>query len=337
MPRQRKHSILSLIPLFEVMSARGVDPEPLLNKHHIDLSSMSGTALIDAKVEERIMLDALELLDDPCLGIKVGSQSTFASFGTFALLVMTAPNFKEAVNEAVQFQALSLLLMTYSLHFEKDYFELRYTLPDADPSLLPFIADRDFAGSFMFMKELIDNPRRYLLASGVARPKPDRELRALYRQIAEIDIEFDQPYSWFRLPASLLGKRLKHANVLAHKLYRVQAQELLRRFFPGSDDTLSQVRQLIAGYDQHFPTAADVAKHLGLSERTLRRKLDSAGRSYRELLDEHRRKRALNMLMTEDLPISQIAEALGYAESASFVRAFKRWTGLSPKHYAKLK
>jgi len=333
MTTPRKHSILSLIPLFEVMSEKGLDPEPLLSRHKIDLSSMSGTALIDADVEERIMLDALALLNDPLIGLKVGSQSTFASFGTFALLIMTAPTFREAVTEAVQFQALSLLLMTYTLHYEKDYFELRYTLPQSHPSLLPFIADRDFAGSFMFMRELIDNPRSYLMGCGVARPTPGRELRALYREIAQTEPEFDQPYSWFRLPTRLLGQKLKHANILAHKLYRVQAQELLRRFFPGSDDTLTQVRQIIAGYDSHLPSAADVATHLGLSERTLRRKLDSEGKTFRGLMDEHRRKRAINLLMTEDLPVAQIAEALGYTESASFIRAFKRWTGMSPRQY----
>lgn len=337
MKSRRKHSILGLIPLCEVMSQLGVDPEPLLTRHRIDLSSLSGTALIDQDVELNIIKDALALIDDPLLGLKVGSQSTFASFGTFALLVMTAPSFREAVQTSVQFQALSLLLMTYSLHFEADYFELRYALPDADPDVLPYVADRDFAGTLVFINELAQDPGAYPLSAGVARPLPGRELRAAYRRMAPMTIQFDQPYTWFRLPNKLLSERLKHGNPLAHKLYRVQAQELLRRFYPEHDDLVSQVRQIIAGYDSHFPTAREVAEMVDMSERSLRRKLDDAGRSYRELLDAHRKKRALTLLMTEPKQVSELAEALGYTEPASFLRAFRRWTGTTPKLYRRAK
>ena len=73
--------------------------------------------------------------------------------------------------------------------------------------------------------------------------------------------------------------------------------------------------------------------HLNLSERTLRRKLDAVQVSYRSLLDEHRKERALSMLVSRSASIQQMAEALGYAEDASFLRAFKRWTGLTPRQY----
>ncbi len=81
----------------------------------------------------------------------------------------------------------------------------------------------------------------------------------------------------------------------------------------------------------------EVAKMFGVSERTMRRKLDEANTSYRELIDEHKKNRALDMLSSSVISVNELAESLGYAESASFLRAFKRWTGSTPKQYVKNK
>lgn len=333
MKYRQKHSILGLIPLFEVMSQLGVDPEPLLNRHGIDLDSLSGAALVDHSAEQDIIRDALACTDDPLFGLRVGSQSTFASYGTFALLMMTASTYREAVEASVQFQALSLLLMKYSLHYEKDFFEVRYALPEAKPEILPFIVDRDFAGTVVFFNELINEPRAYQMTAGVARPAPGRALRNAYQRLSGMEVVFDQPYSWFRLPNQLLSERLKHGNPLAHKLYRMQAQELLHRIYPQDEDIVSRVSQILSSYERRYPTAKEVATVLTMSERSLRRKLDSVGSSYRQLLDERRRERALALLVAEEYAVSELAEALGYAESASFLRAFRRWTGTTPRRY----
>ena len=333
MNSSKKQSILGLIPLFEVMSSLNVDPETVLQNHDLDISSLSGSALIARELEFKIIEDACRLIDDPLFGLKVGSQSTFTSYGTFALLVMTAPTFRDACQTSVQFQELSLLFMHLSLHFEKDYFEMRYALPNTAPEIQPFIADRDFAGTFGFINELMNDTDSDMIQCGIARPKPDRNLLKAYQSIGKFELLFDQAYSWIRLSNKFLNTKLKHANSLAHKLYRVQALEILRQFYPKNEDIATQVRQIFDGYDSQYPNVNEVAKVFGISERTLRRKLDESQLSYRQLIDQHRKSKALTLLSSGNIPVSQLAESLGYTEPASFLRAFKRWTGMTPKQF----
>jgi AraC-like DNA-binding protein len=76
-----------------------------------------------------------------------------------------------------------------------------------------------------------------------------------------------------------------------------------------------------------------VAKRLNISARTLQRRLNDWGVTFEELIDEYRRDRAARLLMRADHSIREIAYSLGYSDPAHFTRAFKRWTGVSPRSY----
>ena len=75
---------------------------------------------------------------------------------------------------------------------------------------------------------------------------------------------------------------------------------------------------------------AEIAKHIGMSQRTLARRLAEEGSSFSELLSAVRRALANRYLMNPSLSISEIAWLLGYSEVSTFTRAFHRWTGASP-------
>jgi len=75
-----------------------------------------------------------------------------------------------------------------------------------------------------------------------------------------------------------------------------------------------------------------VAAGLGMAPRTLQRSLEAEGTTFRELVAEVRRVLAEEML-AQRMTVDEIAERLGYAEAASFVHAFKRWTGVPPGRF----
>ena len=84
-----------------------------------------------------------------------------------------------------------------------------------------------------------------------------------------------------------------------------------------------------------MPSLNEAAKHFHMSPRTFRRRLEENGSHYRELLDETRQGVAIELLNTANLSVESVAERLGYAETASFIHAFKRWTGTTPGQYKK--
>jgi AraC-like DNA-binding protein len=109
------------------------------------------------------------------------------------------------------------------------------------------------------------------------------------------------------------------------------AGELLKRL-PPVDKLVDRVRSILAeelrGGD---PSAERVAARLSMSTRTLRRKLDEQGTGLSPLLDELRRDLALRYLDEARLGLSEIAFELGFADERAFRRAFKRWTGRTPR------
>jgi|GEM_PF-1146143 len=330
-----KRSILGLIPLITLMERHGQDPLPLLQKHNIALDNMMGNAVIEPEVELEIIGDILARLDKPLLGIEVGKQINFTSYGALAMLIMTSATLLEACRLSVQFQSLSLLYSHSTLHMEQDYLEIRLTLPRCKPEIKSFIADRDLMGSYVFISEILSDTDKALLSCGTCRPKPTGAQLKTYRQYIDFNPQFDQAYNWFRMPYSMIRHVLPHSNPLVHKIHLVQAYEAMRNLFPDHDDIVTQVKRIISGYDTHFPALPEIAKSLGKSERTLGRKLSEAGVSYREILDELKKKRALDMLALQDMSVGALTLALDYTEPASFLRAFKRWTGLTPKQYLK--
>jgi AraC-like DNA-binding protein len=81
------------------------------------------------------------------------------------------------------------------------------------------------------------------------------------------------------------------------------------------------------------PSLVQVARRLRLSPRTLVRRLGARGTSFRDLVAEHRRRRAAELLLQPELSIGEIAERLGYRDPTNFARACRRWFGFSPRAY----
>ena len=76
-----------------------------------------------------------------------------------------------------------------------------------------------------------------------------------------------------------------------------------------------------------------VADALHMTSRTLHRRLKSAGTTFRFELDAARQSVSRELLENTALPVSEIANAVGYADSSSFIRAFQRWTGTTPSTF----
>lgn len=106
---------------------------------------------------------------------------------------------------------------------------------------------------------------------------------------------------------------------------------------PGSDNSYTaRIKSILVktiGRQGPVPDFERVAEQLHISTATLRRKLRAENTSYQQLKDTMRRDVAIDKLVRESTPITEIGLQLGFVESSSFTRAFKQWTGLSPQEY----
>ena len=96
-----------------------------------------------------------------------------------------------------------------------------------------------------------------------------------------------------------------------------------------------QVRKQLLGPLGLVASLDNVASALALSPRSLRRKLEQEGSSFRLIVEEERRQIALQLLTCSNMILDELAIHLGYTDTASFTRAFRRWMGCSPGEYRK--
>ena len=125
---------------------------------------------------------------------------------------------------------------------------------------------------------------------------------------------------------------LRSADPALAAIVRRRLDRLLQHGSPEADPAVaSRVRRvLIEQAGRSEPSAQAVARELGMSPRTLTRRLAAEGASFREVLDKLRQEAAVALLREGRMGIGEIAFLLGYSEPAAFHRSFKRWTGKTP-------
>jgi AraC-like DNA-binding protein len=134
-------------------------------------------------------------------------------------------------------------------------------------------------------------------------------------------------------PTELLDRPLPGADPVLVAYLRKQADALVQQL--GSSNTLSQecARRIAERLGSGEPSQTTIARQMGMSERTLQRRLHAEGTSFNALLEESRRSIAFSYLADRKLAAYEVSFLLGYSEPATFFRAFKRWTGKTPQEY----
>jgi len=138
------------------------------------------------------------------------------------------------------------------------------------------------------------------------------------------DIVWDAPRFGMELPTRVQKRKSKQADPAKFRKASLQIQNLV--YPPDVDRSLEElVTAYIDATQFHRPTVAEIARSQGMSTRTLNRRLEQSGVSFRQLLEHSLQKRTRILLAQGQLSRGEIAERLGYNDQASFSRALRRW------------
>jgi AraC-like DNA-binding protein len=160
-------------------------------------------------------------------------------------------------------------------------------------------------------------------------PPPDDVGR--YRRIFGGTVRFDQDENVLTGDAVCAGMVIVSRDTASHSLLQGQAVKQLALLSRSEDRFIDQLQGLIrARLDVGKFTLEDMAAELKLPARTLQRRLEEAGLKFRLMVDDVRKSQAEQCLRDTPMPLAELAASLGFADHASFNRAFKRWTGQSP-------
>jgi AraC-like DNA-binding protein len=276
--------------------------------------------------------NALELSADPLIGLKLGVPFTPQRYGLFGYALLSASTLRRAMTHAVNFGQLTFSFFSFETGEDGDsaWFVMKDP-PRLETSLHDVYLDRDMSAAVVGFSSVIGRPlplQRVELAHG------DHDRPEDYREHFSCPVEFGRYPSRLVFDRTLLDLPLPQRDPENSRYFRQQCRLLITKlkrqsFF--ADD----VRMLLLARPGRFPGIEEVADRLHVSVRTLRRKLESEGSNFRELLEEVRFQLAKEYLLETRLPLAEVAELLGYSEPGNFSHAFKRWSGRSPREFRK--
>jgi AraC-like DNA-binding protein len=279
-------------------------------------------------VAHQLLSALIEQTGDVDLGLKVGQTMSAGDAGVADYAIRSAATVQDAIEVAARYIRLVNDGLELRLHHEGD----RVVLQWESMIVMPRAAE-DF-----LMAAIYTSHMRMLL-----RDAPELECWFTYpepsvvveyeRTFGAAKLRFVAPFAGYAFDRGHLPKPVEAADAKLHSVLRQHAEALLGDL-PASRTFTDRVRQHVSTDLSHGrPAASKVARRLHMSARTLERRLEGEGTTFGAVLDDLRRRLALDYLGRRDVCLSEIAFLLGFSQVGAFHRAFKRWTGATPFEY----
>ncbi|MFV8570567.1 AraC family transcriptional regulator [Marinobacter sp. SBS5] len=276
-----------------------------------------------------------ERSNNPILGLETGDFVQPGSYSVLGYITMSCATLGEAVTRIAPYEKLVGDMGTTRMQMAGDTVTLVWRCNYTDPMVQPHVVDNVFASWVNYARWLADTNEASPLRVTLQRQAPGPELESEYQKRWGCPIEFGAEENTLSLSKELLSERLRQPDPLLRKTLEAHALSQLAELETDTDLT-TKVKQGIQRQLARGITRQDmIAEDLGMTSRTLQRKLSQEGASYQKLLDEVRQQMAEDYLRDTQMSIPDIALRLGYNETTSFHRKFKAATGQTPGEYRK--
>ena len=277
----------------------------------------------------RLWHAAATLTADPGFGLQAGSHIGPASFNVVGYILQSAPTLREAFAGVQQFQRLISDGGRFQMIAGSTASWVVYHPRQGALAFSPHQLEAVLAAVVAFARWVTHRP---VTPWRVQFNQPALGPLAGYQAVFHCPVEFEQAFSGLLLDNAVLDQSLPLADAQLQAVHRAHAARHLTALAEVDTPTVAQqvvdwLGHQLAG---SVPTRAAAAHALGLTERTLARRLQAEGQSYTTLLDQALRQRALHAVAHSERSVADIAQSLGFAEASVFHRAFRRWTGGTP-------
>lgn len=307
--------------------ALGIDPAPVIAAAGLDPGLLEDTEnLLPACWLGRLLSACGEATGWPCLGLLVGARAGVSSLGVVGLLMQHSPTVADAIGCLVQHGHLYHPEIVPTLQLRHGVAVLRFRILPADAVGSEEAAECALAAGLQILRALCGPewvPSEILLARGV-----DGRM-ATFQKIFGAPVRSDEEASALVFPARWLDQPVSGADhgfhlLLAHQVAHLE--DLSDE--PLVDQLRRSLRPLVLG---EGCSATQAAGLFAMHSRTMSRRLKAQGLSFQGLVDDIRYEIACHLLRNASMPLARTAAALGYSEASAFTRAFRRWSGTTPK------
>ena len=306
----------------------GLTREALLQRAGITESDFAADGSLGQQEYARLMFSIWQASDDEVMGLSPEP----VLFGTFAMMcraVIHCTTLEHALRRASAFYRL--IPHAPQLHLEQDEHLARIVVTQdmtSDPD--HFLSESLLAIWHRFSSWLVGHGIPLLQ---VRCPYAIPVHRDLYSVVFATPVEFSSSELSLILPARELSSPVTQTPASLRQFLKHSPADVLARPNPHQSMT-GRIRNYLRQHDcAALPDLDDMARTLSTSSPTLRRRLKEEQTSFQQLKDEIRRDEATRLLAESPIRIADIASRLGYTETSTFQRAFRKWTGQTPGQY----
>ena len=319
--------------LWKVIESYDQDPEPYFRKARIDPKLINDpSARLSLSSVDNVYRELFESVNDPCMGLKLAGlwhPSYLASLG-YAWLASSTLN--TALNRLVRYVRIINDAISVSLEEKEDTLVITLSSDDRE---LPSYYQEDSTSAILvnmcranYGNDL--NPVSVSFKHAGLSP-----CSGSYFSFFRCPVEFGASSNQVVLPLDVVNKRLSTSNP---QLAQINDQVMINYLADlDKDDIVQQVKAAIINQlPSGNVTDEKISEAVYTSKRSLQRKLNEQGTTFKTILTGVREDLALKYIHDRKLTLTEISFMLGFSEMSSFSRAFKRWTGESPKEFRKL-
>lgn len=285
-------------------------------------------ARLPATVAARLWAAAAEVANDPAFGLRASQFVRPTTFHALGFAVYASATLRDALDRLVRYSHVVTSSRELSLSIRDGVARLSIEGRPSGPRPSYEAVDAVMSLIVRTCRSLTD--RSFSLSRVQQRRKTPADV-APYERFFRCPVEFDAPSDALVCGVEALDRPLPTAN----PELALHNDELVRRYLADMHQgtVVDRVRAALAGSRGAGATPADVAAALGMSVRSLQRRLGEHGVSYLSLVQEVRAELSQAYLLEARYSVTEIAFRLGFDDASAFSRAFRRWTGLSPSEY----
>lgn len=324
---QRLFAPFKLATVIEAVAPRGITPETALDRTGLTLAEVRDPHTLTSIGQyliacENIVAAGAEISD----AFAIGARLHLSAYGMYGYALMCSPTMRDFFDFAVRYQPLATPTVRLEWRIEGDVAVWRFREIYRDymsSDVRTFLARQQMKMTFTHIRDAAgsDNlPLRALFSLPQDAHAPD-DARELSCSCA-----YAQENNELHYPLGLLDRTPE----LGNRLTRTMLEETCERLIGQSrlsSGLSGEVYQLLLNAPGQFASMNELAAQLGLQERTLRRRLAAENASYGDILDDVRRKLAIEYLQTTRMSVDDVAWKVGFSDSANLRRAIRRWTG----------
>lgn len=316
-----------------LVQAPDVDFEALLKAAKIPVQCLDNPdAMISYQQLKAFVQATLQATKQFDLGVLYGKQLNINSFDELGMAILSSPTGRDAILLVMKYIKTQMPLIDLQLKPTETDAILKIKTKYLRGPLQRFVLDAAVA-SFHTIRGYLLNKNELVNTVYFSYPKPDRV--DAYQETFGQQIHFDTEQTEYHFPKTDLDHVFPLANPTVLKIAEEKCQQKLKEL-ENYADLESMVKRILVAKPGRFPQLSEIAQHLYMSERTLKRHLQQLNTNYQTILDNLRKELAIKYLSTTDIKIADIAELLNYSDSSNFANAFKKWTGQSPTNFRKI-